>query len=135
MVPDLNLEEEESQETGQRFTAALGERDFDKLQAVFQPAVRSRLLIPSGLVTPLDAKGVIEKYRQWFGQAVFFEVQRMNVSCIGRRLSIFYQILLQDADGWSVLQQHAYGNLVNGRFERFDLLCSGFEPVPALKGG
>ena len=134
MVIDTNPEEEEMQETGRRFTAALTERDFNSLQAVFHPGVRSRLLIPSGLVTPLDVKGLIEKYRQWFGKAVFFEVQQVNISCIGRQLGIFYQIRLQDADGWSVLEQHAYSRLENGRIERFDLLCSGFEPVPALKG-
>ena len=135
MVPDPHPREEETQEAGRRFAAALTQRDFDSLQAVFHPGVRSRLLIPSGLVTPLDAKGLIEKYREWFGEAVFFEVQQVDISCIGRRLGIFYQILLQDADGWSILAQQAYGSLANGQIERFDLLCSGFQPAPALKGG
>jgi len=135
MVADPSVKEEEIQETGRRFTAALTERDFDRLQAVFHPGVRSRLLIPSGLVTPSDAKGVTAKFREWFGEAVFFEVQRADINRIGRRLHIFYQILLQDADGWSVLEQHAFGSLENGQIKRFDLMCSGFEPVPAMKGG
>jgi hypothetical protein len=135
MVADLRLEADEIQATGQQFAAALSARDFDRLQAIFQPAVRSRLLIPSGLVTPPDARGLMENYQQWFGEATFFEVQRTIINGIGGRLSIFYQILLQDADGWSVLEQHTYSTLENGQIGRFDLLCSGFQPVPALKGG
>ena len=135
MMPDLDPREDAMQATGRRFTAALSKRDFNSLQAIFHPDVRSRLLIPSRLVTPLDAKGVIDNYREWFGEADFFEMRQVDVGCIGRRLHIYYQILLQDADGWSVLEQHAFGNLENGRIKRFDLICSGFEPAPALKGG
>ncbi len=134
MIGDPNTREEDMQETGRRFAAALAKRDFNSLQAIFHPDVRSRLLIPSRLVTPSDAKAVIEEYRQWFGEATFFEMRQVDVGCVGRRLHIFYQILLQDADGWSVLEQHAFGNLENGRIKRFDLICSGFEPVSALKG-
>jgi len=135
MMPDLDPREEAMQATGRRFTAALSKRDFNSLQAIFHPDVRSRLLIPSRLVTPLDAKGVIDNYREWFGEADSFELRQVDVGCIGRRLHIYYQILLQDADGWSVLEQHAFGNVENGRIKRFDLICSGFEPAPALKGG
>jgi len=135
MMPDTNTREDDMQETGRRFTAALSNRDFGSLQTIFHPDVRSRLLIPPGLVTPLGAKGVIENYRQWFGQADFFEMRQADIGCIGQRLHIFYQILIKDADGWSVLEQHAFGNLENGRIKRFDLMCSGFEPIPALKGG
>jgi len=135
MTADLNLREDEMQATGRRFTAALAERDFGGLQAVFHPGVRSRLLTPSGLMTPLDAKGLIDEYRQWFGKATFFEVRRADVNYVGRRLRIFYQILLQDGDGWSVVEQQAYGNLDNSRIERFDLMCSGFEPALAPKEG
>jgi len=135
MMPELNPREEDMQETGRRFAAALSKRDFNSMQAIFHPDVRSRLLIPSRLVTPADAKGVIDNYREWFGEADFFEMRQVDVGCIGRRLHIYYQILLQDADGWSVLEQHAFGNLENGRIKRFDLICSGFEPAPVLKGG
>ncbi len=134
MMSDPKPSEEDMQETGRRFAAALAERDFNSLQDIFHPDVRSRLLIPSRLVTPSDAKGVIENYREWFGEAAFFEMRQVDVGCIGRRLHVFYQILLQDADGWSVLEQHVFGNLENGRIKRFDLMCSGFEPAPALKG-
>ncbi len=132
MVQDI--QEEEIQETGQRFSVALNGRDFNSLQSIFDPDVRSRLLTPSGLATPMDASGLMDKYRQWFEQADYFEVQRMDVSCIGRRLSLSYRVLLQDEDGWSVLEQHACGSLKNGQIVRFDLLCSGFEPAPTPKG-
>jgi hypothetical protein len=136
MAPDTILIEQELTETGQRFTAALAERDFHSLLAFFHPGVRARLLIPAGLVTPLDAAGLINKYRQWFGEAVFFEMQGVVITCVGRRLGIFHRVLLlKDADRWSVLEQQTYSSLANGRIERFDLLCSGFEPGPALEGG
>jgi len=76
MVPDPHPREEETQEAGRRFAAALTQRDFDSLQAVFHPGVRSRLLIPSGLVTPLDAKGLIEKYREWLARRSFLKCSR-----------------------------------------------------------
>ena len=135
MLPDHKLEEEEIREVGQRFIAALTERDFNGLLALFQHDVRSRLLLPSGLATPFDAKGLVDKYRLWFGEATFIEVQRVDISSIGRRLGISYQFLVQEADEWSVLEQHTFSSLENGRITRFDLVCTGFEPVPALAGG
>lgn len=135
MTPGLDLKQEEVQATGQQFITALSARDFNRLQAVFNPGVRSRLLIPAGLVTPFDAKGLITKYQQWFGEAVFFDVQKVDINCIGRRLGISYQILIQDADGWSVVEQHTCSSLEDGRIDRFDLVCSGFEPVPAREAG
>ncbi len=135
MTPEPNLSDEELQETGRRFAAALSQRDFGRLQTVFEPGVRARLLVPSGLLTPRDAKSLIEKFREWFGAAVFFEMRQVDIGRVGRRLHIFYQILLQDADGWSIVEQQAFGNLENGQIGRFDLMCSGFQPAPALKGG
>jgi hypothetical protein len=135
MLPDLTLEEEEIRETGQRFIAALTERDFNGLLALFQHDVRSRLLLPSGLATPLDAKGLIDKYRLWFGEATIFEVQRVDINPVGRRLGISYQILVQEADEWSVVEQHTFSSMENGRIARFDLLCTGFELLPVLAGG
>lgn len=135
MVLDLEIKEGENQETGQRFITALTERDFNSLQDVFHQDVRARLLIPSGLFTPLDAKGLMEKFRQWFGEATFFNVQQVDINCIGRRIGISYQVLIQDADGWSVAEQHTCSSLENGRIDRFDLMCSGFQPVLPLEGG
>ncbi len=121
----------ESQELATLFVDALRVRDFERLAAVFHPHVRSRLLIPSGLMTPLHVKGLMEKFRQWFGEADQFAVEQADAALIGGCLCIRYHIRLHEHGCWYHVEQQTYSHLEAGRIERLDLLCSGFQPDAA----
>lgn len=122
---------------GASFLDALGRRDFDRLSACFHPAPRARLLTPSALAMPRDASGVGDKFRQWFGDADAFEVERAEISAVGGCVSIRYRIHLLEHGAWYTCEQQAYCRLKDDLVERIDLLCSGFQPdsVPAPAGG
>lgn len=116
---------------GTSFLIALTHRDFDELTRFFDPHVRSRLLIPAALITPPDAMGVSARFRQWFGEADHFEMTDSQLSTLGKRLAMFYTLKVHERERWFVVQQQTYSDVRNGCIETFDLLCSGFQPVPA----
>lgn len=117
---------------GTSFINALAKRDFDELTRCFHPNVKSRLLIPAALITPPDAKAVSARFRQWFGEADQFEMTDSRVSMLGNRLAMLYTLQLREGERWFVVQQQTYGDVRNGCIETFDLLCSGFQPMPVF---
>ena len=117
------------QALGEAFLEALKGRDFNALFNLFQPNVRSRLLLPSGLSTPTSAAELGGKYESWFSEADQFEVTSFGVSRIGLSLAMHYSIRLHQQDGWFVVEQKTYSEIADGRIQFFDLLCSGVHPA------
>ncbi len=116
---------------GATFLDALAQRDFDRLGTCFYPTPRARLLTPSALTMPPDAAGVGDRFRQWFGEADVFEVEHAEVDVVGGCLSIRYRLHLREHHVWYTCEQQVYCRVKEGLVERIDLLCSGFQPVPA----
>jgi hypothetical protein len=121
------------------FLDALARQDFERLGACFHPAPRARLLTPSALAMPRDAAGVGDRFRQWFGEADVFDVEQADVCLIGGEnggtsgpcISLRYRIQLREHGGWYACEQQAYCWAQDGLIERIDLLCSGYQPIPA----
>jgi hypothetical protein len=121
------------------FLDALARQDFDRLGACFHPAPRARLLTPSALAMPRDAAGVGDRFRLWFGDADVFDVEQAEVCTIGGEngdaggpcISLRYRIQLREHGGWYACEQQAYCWTQDGLIERIDLLCSGYQPIPA----
>ncbi len=121
------------------FLDALARQDFAQLSACFHPAPRARLLTPSALAMPRDAAGVGDRFRQWFGEADVFDVEQADVCIIGAEnggksgpcISLRYRIQLREHGGWYACEQQAYCWAQDGLIERIDLLCSGYQPIPA----
>jgi hypothetical protein len=114
---------------GEAFLEALGQRDFNSLYNLFQPNVRSRLMLPSGVMTPADAAGLAARFRDWFGAADPFEITGSEVSLIGDSLAVHYSLRLLEEGEWWVVQQKTYSKVVDGRIQFMDLLCSGQHPA------
>jgi len=113
---------------GERIVARLGERDFQGLAQGFHPQVRSRLLIPDGLMTPTGPGGLAEEFRRWFGDADRFDIERSQITQVGDCLHVSYAIRLREEGQWYVVEQQTFSQLhpQDGTITRFDLLCSGF---------
>lgn len=107
---------------------ALRTRDYSSLAAPFHAYVRSRLLIPRGLLTPADRPALIAAFQQWFGDADRFELEQSDANQIGARLSLRYNIRLREHAVWYVVEQQTYSTLQDGAIRQFDLVCSGFQP-------
>jgi hypothetical protein len=51
---------------------------------------------------------------------------------VGQKLAINYRIIFQQEDKeWVTAEQQVYGYLSDGLIARLDLLCSGFQALPA----
>jgi hypothetical protein len=111
---------------GEQIVECLGARDFERLADSFHPQVRCRLLIPAGLLTPLGASNLAGKYRQWFGEADRFNIERSRISRVGDCLCVGYSIRLREEGTWYLVEQQTFSQVEDGRIARFDLMCSGF---------
>lgn len=110
------------------FVDALGRRDFNRLAATLDGAVRFRALIPPGLREAASATGVVAHLRDWFDGVDALELVQAQVSEVGDRVHVSYRLRLRNGDEWQVVEQQAFCDLVGGRLARLDLLCSGFRP-------
>jgi hypothetical protein len=118
---------------GKRFLAALADRDFSQIEAVFQPQVRFRTLSPSALRESASAEGAAEWFQRWFGDVDELELLRLAIDQIADRLYLTYRLRLRKADRWQIIEQHAFCCTEEGRISDIALLCSGFHLVDAAQ--
>ena len=64
---------------GEAFVEALGRRDFVRLEALFDPHVRFRALVPPGLRTAENAAAAAAHPKRWFGDADRFDLVTSTV--------------------------------------------------------
>ena len=116
---------------GEHIVACVREQDFERLGEPFHPNVIGRLLIPSGLVTPVGTDTLINYFRKWFGDADQINLEDSQVTQVVDRLHVGYRFRVHEDGHWYVVEQQMNGLLEDGKIVRFDWLCSGFLPDPA----
>jgi hypothetical protein len=89
--------------------------------------VQFRALIPPGVREGSDAASAAVYFKRWFGDADELVLAASNVRAVEDRLSISYRLRAHE-DRWYVIEQAAYCDVGEGKIERMDLLCSGFQP-------
>ena len=113
---------------GDRWLAALAQRDFDAMARCLAPDIRFRALVPPG---PFEAKGrtaVIAHLRRWFGGDDDFELLDGSVGAIGTRLHLRWRVRMTSTGSVHAsrtAEQHAFATVADS-IETLDLLCSGF---------
>jgi hypothetical protein len=114
---------------------ALAARDFGRMTACLAPAATMRALTPSGLMELEGAVEVVDRIRHWFGGATEFDVLDGTVGEVGGRVHVAWRLRLHPTprgdDSWHVIEQQAYLRITD-RIDAIDLLCSGFQPDPAV---
>jgi len=116
------------------FLEGLTTRDYTRLRATLDPAVRFRALLPGGLSEWHGRTDVTEVFRSWFGNAEHFEIVEATVGEVAGRLQMTWRIRVRPAPfdigpGWHLIEQHAFAD-VSERIDALDLVCSGFRPEP-----
>jgi hypothetical protein len=119
---------EDAAHVGEAFVEAMGRRDFVRLEALFDPRVRFRALVPPGLRAAEDATAAVAHLRRWFGDADRFDLVASTVDRVGPRLRVTYRIRLREAGLWYTVEQQAYVDVEDDRIRSVHLLCSGFDP-------
>lgn len=119
--------EPDTERMAARLARQIETRNFDGLADYFHPQVICRLLIPSGLLTPVGAPALISKLRQWFGDADQFSMESRQISVVGDHLHLVYRLSLREGGLRYVVEQQSYSRLEGGRITHFDLVCSGFQ--------
>jgi hypothetical protein len=112
------------------FLEGLTTRDYTRLAAALDPAVRFRALLPGGTSEWHGRAETTEAFRSWFGSADRFEVVDATVGEVAGRLQMTWRIRLRPApfdigDGWHLIEQHVFAEIADG-IEALDLICSGF---------
>jgi hypothetical protein len=112
-----------------RLTEALVAGDFDRVTTMLATDVRMRALIPSGPVELCGATDAGAKFASWFGGSKDLELVHTGSDEIGDRLHVFYR-LRRNRTGVppSIVEQHLFCTLAEGRIIVLDLVCSGFRP-------
>ena len=122
--------EELLQNAGEAFVNALADRDFERLRAAIADDVRFRLLLPKGPQAHSGVAETVETFVRWYGDVDELHLESSSVEAVAGRLVLIYRFRLHDEDGWQVIEQHVVADVApDGRFEKIDLLCSGFLPI------
>ena len=119
-----------------RLVERLAARDLDGFVAALAPDARLRYLVPPGPGEVSGADEVGEKLWSWFGGAVSVGVLDVQVEPLPDRVSARYRFLLEQRDGWEVVEQQMYVDAdEDGLIAGIDLLCSGFRPTAGPEEG
>ena len=134
MMIDTKVESQVSeslnaQRLGEDWIQAIAANDLERLTPLCSPRVTSRLLLPGGLVTYSNPADLVARYREWFGDYSDIRVEASRAALVGRRLGIFYRLLLQDQGDTERIEQQLYCILKDGRVSQLHLVCSGFQAV------
>lgn len=117
---------------GQRFLGALLQRDFDTLEALLDPDVWLRALLPRHLDERHGAAGVAGAFRSWYGAAEELVVVSHVHDMVADKERIGYRFRLRPdwaPEQWHVIEQTAFLSVREGRVRKIDLACSGFIAV------
>jgi len=125
---------EKATAVGQSFFESLAAQDFDRLEALFAPQVRFRALLPRRTCEEKTAEAATGWLRRWFGEADTLQVLQSTADQVFDRLHLAYRFRLHDtANGWRVIEQHAYCDVQDDHIADMWLLCSGFRPDPEIR--
>ena len=113
---------------GRQFLAALRARDFSTITALFADESEFRALVLPAYARVGDRAKRQAGFGAWFGEADQFEVVDARTDLLMDCLYLGYRLRVHDAEGWRLIEQHAYCTIHNQRIDTMRLVCSGFRP-------
>jgi len=120
------------EELGARFLTAIESRDWSLLASCFAPEARFKALVPNKERPFRDHSGrspSAQQIRVWFDDSDVHELLDSSTEVIVDRVHVRYRVRCHDADGWFMVEQHAFLEPGPEGIESCNLLCSGFRPV------
>lgn len=116
------------------FVEALATRDFGALERLFEAEVRFRAIVPRGLREAATASDAVGWLRRWFGEADSIELLGSDVDSVADRTYLRYRFRVHEAGETTLIEQHGFATVADGRIADFSLVCSGFRPVDDAPG-
>lgn len=110
------------------FLDALARQDWVAVQSVLDKRVSFRVLTPRALREAADDSGAMAWLTRWFGDSDHLTVLHSDSSMLHDRIGISYRFRVHK-DGWYVIEQRGYADVVDGRITSLSLVCSGFRPA------
>lgn len=117
------------------FVEALSARDFEALERLFGAQVRFRAIVPRGVREAATAQDAVGWLRAWFGDADSVELLGSDADTVADRTYVRYRFRIHEAGQTTVIEQHGFVDVADGRIADLSLLCSGFRPVDDVPGG
>ncbi len=113
---------------GDQFLSALTVLDFMSMAACFSEDATFRALLPRGLQHALGGEDSISHFQQWFGTADSIELLKSELDAVAGRQHLSWRMRVHGHLGTRLIEQQAFATVEDGRFTKFDLLCTGFMP-------
>ncbi len=96
---------------------SLATQDFDSLRRSFEPDVRMRALVPTGLRVLEGPDQVAGRFAAWFGDTQEFQTVDASLGDVAGRIHLGWRVRLR-ADrlgaGWWSVEQQAYADCSDG---------------------
>jgi len=125
-MENQRVERLRSQRPGKDWIQVIAEKQLGRLEQFCQPGIVSRLLLPKRFVNLDSAAALVAEYHDWFGDCTDIQLEASRVGWVGERLGIFYRFRLLPRRR-RLIEQQLYCTLKDGRVERLNSVCSGFE--------
>jgi ketosteroid isomerase-like protein len=116
-------------EVTRRFLDAIAERDYAGMRACLADDTRLRALVPTRLRDEEGADAVVERFRFWWDDIEDFHLIEGDADDMADRTHLRYRIGGRDEGVESVMEQHAYATVEDGRITALNLVCSGWRPA------
>jgi hypothetical protein len=113
--------------------AALAAWDEPRLRSLLADDVWMRALLVRETVESHDAESAMRALHGWYGSAVELQVLNATTYRVATREQITFRVRVRPPwapETWHLIEQTAYLRIADGRIRRFDLICTGFHPVP-----
>lgn len=110
------------------FVEALVRLDFEGMEAVLDPKVQFRALVPGQLINVATASEAVGCFRRWLGDKRDLELLHLESETLIDRLLVEYGFRLYRGIQPFLVEQRIISTIENGKFVVIDLVCSGIRP-------
>lgn len=116
---------------GAQFARALADKDFDRLIALFDPAVEFRGLTPSRFWEADDPRALVDDVlRVWFEDSdEIVALEKLETDAFADRERVGYRLRIRNPEGSYLVEQQIYIAAPEGRITWMRSICSGFRPL------
>ncbi len=113
---------------GEDWIQAIITQNFKYVTAICHPDIKSTLLLPKRIAHLENATDLAKEVEDWFGGYDLIQKEQSRVAMVGVKLGIFYRLRCTESKAANTIEQQLYCMVREGRIERLNLICSGFQP-------
>jgi hypothetical protein len=122
---------DEQAQPGAEFARALAAKDFDRLTALFDPAVDFRGVTPRKFWEADDPQALVDNVlRTWFKDSdEIVALEKLETDAFADRERVGYRFRVRNPEGTFLIEQQLFISAPEGRITWMRSVCSGFRPL------